>query len=272
MSNEKVCTVEGCNGKVRSKGFCNKHYQKFLKYGDPLFGKDVEEVRFCSVEGCGNEYFSKGYCKKHYNKWREYGDPLGGFYEQGQEKKCSIEGCNNKAKAKGLCDGHYRKLKLYNDPLGGLWVKGAEKARCSVDGCNNKVEAKGLCRKHYIAEHYKIPAVIEKARSYWRKYIKTENGKKSRGVINQTRRARKLGVKTENFSREEVYEQNSWICGICGEKVDKHLKYPDPLSQSLDHIIPLSKGGTHTRNNVQLAHLRCNLRKSDKLPSEMSAF
>ncbi|MEV6398476.1 HNH endonuclease [Streptomyces sp. NPDC051907] len=37
------------------------------------------------------------------------------------------------------------------------------------------------------------------------------------------------------------------------------------MSASLDHIIPLARQGDHTRINVQLAHLLCNLRKSDKL-------
>jgi hypothetical protein len=37
----KVCSVDGCGrgGKV-IKGFCNRHYQRFLKYGDPLLGHD----------------------------------------------------------------------------------------------------------------------------------------------------------------------------------------------------------------------------------------
>jgi 5-methylcytosine-specific restriction endonuclease McrA len=38
-------------------------------------------------------------------------------------------------------------------------------------------------------------------------------------------------------------------------------KAPDPMSPSLDHILPLSKGGTHEPRNVQLAHLGCNVRK-----------
>lgn len=30
----KTCSVEGCNGKHRCKGYCNKHYQQYLKYGE----------------------------------------------------------------------------------------------------------------------------------------------------------------------------------------------------------------------------------------------
>ena len=56
------------------------------------------------------------------------------------------------------------------------------------------------------------------------------------------------------------------ICGICGKPVDKSLKYPHPLSPTVDHIIPLAKGG-HPSDlaNLQLAHFCCNRQKSDKL-------
>ncbi len=59
------------------------------------------------------------------------------------------------------------------------------------------------------------------------------------------------------------------ICGICGKPVDKTLKYPDPWSATVDHIIPVSRGGHPTSmSNLQLAHFRCNRLKSDKIKDE----
>jgi len=43
-----------------------------------------------------------------------------------------------------------------------------------------------------------------------------------------------------------------------------NLSHPHPLSASIDHIIPLSRGGTHVEGNVNGVHLRCNIQKSDK--------
>lgn len=60
--------------------------------------------------------------------------------------------------------------------------------------------------------------------------------------------------------RTEIYERDGWVCQLCHKKVNNRLKHPNPFSPSLDHIIPLSKGGPHSRANVHLAHLRCNLR------------
>jgi 5-methylcytosine-specific restriction endonuclease McrA len=49
------------------------------------------------------------------------------------------------------------------------------------------------------------------------------------------------------------------VCWLCGQPVDKSLPWPDPMSASVDHIVPLSVGGSLTdRSNVRLAHLRCN--------------
>jgi 5-methylcytosine-specific restriction endonuclease McrA len=32
----------------------------------------------------------------------------------------------------------------------------------------------------------------------------------------------------------------------------------------MDHIVPISKGGTHTLDNVQMAHRFCNLSKGNR--------
>lgn len=56
------------------------------------------------------------------------------------------------------------------------------------------------------------------------------------------------------------------VCAICGQRVNKKLKYPHPMSATVDHIIPVSKGGHPSDiENLQLAHFSCNRKKSDKL-------
>lgn len=78
------------------------------------------------------------------------------------------------------------------------------------------------------------------------------------------RRAMKLGAEAENFYVREVFERDGWICGLCGETVDPQVKYPHPRSASLDHKVPLSKGGAHTRANSQCSHLSCNMAKGNR--------
>jgi len=62
-------------------------------------------------------------------------------------------------------------------------------------------------------------------------------------------------------SRRAIFERDGWRCQICRRKIDPSLAFPHPRSASLDHIIPVSAGGTHEPKNVQLACLSCNCRK-----------
>lgn len=97
-----------------------------------------------------------------------------------------------------------------------------------------------------------------------------------RAVVNapsyQARRARKSGVTAEVFSPVEIYDRDAWICGICGGDIDSGARYPDPLSVSLDHVIPLSLGGPHSRSNTRPAHLQCNVRRGNRMESEPLAL
>lgn len=87
----------------------------------------------------------------------------------------------------------------------------------------------------------------------------------------QRRRAQKLATTVEKFRHEDVYERDGWICGLCREPVDRELRYPNPKSPSLDHVIPLSRGGHHVLENVQLAHLTCNVKKQARIAEEEPA-
>src|SRR5687768_12991217 len=62
-------------------------------------------------------------------------------------------------------------------------------------------------------------------------------------------------------SRMALGIRDCWKCGICGEPVDPSLRSPDPRSASVDHIHPKALGGLDQESNVQIAHLRCNVRK-----------
>ena len=66
-------------------------------------------------------------------------------------------------------------------------------------------------------------------------------------------------------AKKIVYAQQS-VCGICGRPVDKKLPFPNPWSPTIDHIIPVQKGGDPVNlENLQLAHLACNRAKATKL-------
>jgi 5-methylcytosine-specific restriction endonuclease McrA len=79
--------------------------------------------------------------------------------------------------------------------------------------------------------------------------------------------ARKMGAVIEDVDSLAVCERDNWTCQLCGEPIDRSLTFPHPESATVDHVIPLNRGGAHAMSNVQLAHMRCNSRKADKVAS-----
>lgn len=95
---------------------------------------------------------------------------------------------------------------------------------------------------------------------------RTEMDRRRRASSNAAKHERRAreDAKIERFDPLEVYERDGWLCSICGTEVEPAVLHPDAMSASLDHVVPLSKGGDHTRQNSALAHLICNIRKSAK--------
>ncbi|MEU4570846.1 HNH endonuclease [Micromonospora sp. NPDC023956] len=65
------------------------------------------------------------------------------------------------------------------------------------------------------------------------------------------------------FDRSDVFVRDQWTCQICGLPTDVTASPFDPASPTVDHVVPLSKGGEHTLANTQCSHLGCNSSKSD---------
>ncbi len=82
--------------------------------------------------------------------------------------------------------------------------------------------------------------------------------KSSKMSFRQRHRAQNLGVVCDNtITLAGVFKRDRGICQVC-------KMWVQPRRASMDHTFPLSKGGTHTWDNIQLTHLICNLRKGAK--------
>lgn len=80
------------------------------------------------------------------------------------------------------------------------------------------------------------------------------------------RRARKFAATVGDVDLNDLWVDCDGICPLCSEPIARDQKWPHPLSASLDHIVPLSKGGTHEQANLQWTHLVCNIRKGAHAP------
>jgi 5-methylcytosine-specific restriction endonuclease McrA len=80
---------------------------------------------------------------------------------------------------------------------------------------------------------------------------------------NHESRARRAGVAVDYSIRSvEIFQRDGWICQLCGVKTPKRLRGTiDDRAPELDHIVPISRGGGHVRENLQCSCRRCNGRK-----------
>lgn len=107
-----------------------------------------------------------------------------------------------------------------------------------------------------------------------KKYCSKECGHKAgKATYRHRRRARiKAQIIDHDITLEGIARRDKNVCWLCGEPVDWNdcinrnglfiagRRYP-----SRDHVIPLSKGGLHSWDNIKLAHNECNRRKSAEI-------
>lgn len=101
-------------------------------------------------------------------------------------------------------------------------------------------------------------------KEYQHHYRNSEEGKLRRRISNSKRRATKVTTASETIDThiESLLLTPNQKCPYCQEM----------NKLSIDHIIPLSKGGTHTEDNIELVCLPCNLRKGNKTKEEFIEF
>ena len=78
------------------------------------------------------------------------------------------------------------------------------------------------------------------------------------------RRARLSAVLDEQVVRAVVFERDGWVCHLCGGTIDPGLRGRHPMAATIDHVVPLARGGRHSYGNVKAAHLRCNSSRGDR--------
>jgi 5-methylcytosine-specific restriction endonuclease McrA len=123
-------------------------------------------------------------------------------------------------------------------------------------------------KKKYIAAN-KI-AHLERQHSWYEKNkdnvkLRTSQYKKDHPeqyqMYNNRRAARKKTAIVEKFTHQDVINKYGDKCVYCGGNFDE-----------IDHYIPLSKGGSHTLDNVRPSCEHCNLTKSNKLPEDFAKY
>ena len=223
-----MCSQPGCEKKSWAKGYCSNHYYSAQRNGLLPRAK-------CSVPDCSGPSFRKGMCNKHHLRTERYGDPsVVKKAANGTNKllQCKVSGCDGVVRANGFCSVHNGRLRNHGDPL---------------------AEPKKLGNGQSTPERQR-----EKANAAMRRYNQTPAGKMRRRFANARRRILD-GARSAHLDRDQFLDL--WArpcCALCGHQMTDDDK-------SLDHKIPLARGGSNDFDNLQMAHLICNQRKSDRI-------
>lgn len=158
-----TCKIQGCESPVEGHGYCNKHYRRWKKYGDPHKTKIIRNNgALCKVAGCENPAKSREMCGKHYQRFRVHGDPLGA-YVPNRFKVCTFRDCENPMDSKGLCSTHYSRLsssgvierpcKACGEEITGfgpsVYCSDACRPTCSFSDCSRIADGNSdLCKIH----------------------------------------------------------------------------------------------------------------------------
>lgn len=279
--NKSTCSVAECGSKAHCGGMCGKHYARFKRYGDPLVTKSKPRSpagtrSICEVDGCDRHVKGHGYCLMHYQRFKKTGDPL--LNPSGrtlmlypEDAVCAVDMCGDRPKKRGYCGKHYQRFVTHGDPL---HVERVVLDECKASECDRPPFGHGYCSLHYY------------------RFVTTGDPMVTPSLVNPVRRCAQCGEVMDlsepfpgrvrpsyllknclNCRRDthlpryvpELIERDGPGCHICGDVVDLSLSHPDPMSRSVDHIIPRSRGGADHVSNYALSHLLCNLRKGDRV-------
>ncbi len=70
-------------------------------------------------------------------------------------------------------------------------------------------------------------------------------------------------IKIPLYVKKHIFDKSNGICCICGKPLSKYC-------YTIDHIIPLSKGGTNMADNLRAVHENCNKLKGNFTDEEMA--
>jgi hypothetical protein len=233
----------------------------------------------CAVPICDRPQTKRSWCEAHYTRWRKTGD-TGNEPVRAQRKHryqrgiCSVSECGREEHCKSYCSSHYIKLRK-TGAAGDKPLAVQAKAIDHTDGtrtCSSCDERKPL------SSYYKSKLCALGHRATCIKCCRMREGLRRAEVpdtytaIYAAKRARKASALVDaGISHGALRARDGDQCYYCETTMDftpGKLGVWNPIKASIEHLMPLSRGGAHSFDNTVLACLQCNVRKHAKTEEE----
>lgn len=255
---DRTCSVATCESPARARGWCGKHYQRWAATGTT---DAVEWPITCRIESCSGKYKARGWCDKHYQNYRKHGHPTEFPARRLPTQRHGPRACST--------------CKIVKDESE-FYLRSGRRAGARISSCNacNTIKSRAWNRKNSDIIKARCDANRPKLRESQRRWRQSPQAQEVLRALEARRdpmvrrakaarrRARMLSVPNERIDFKVVFERDRGDCGIC-------LKPVDPDRYHVDHIVAIARGGSHTYDNVQIAHPACNQRKNAKLMEEL---
>lgn len=288
---DSTCTVPGCERQRKNRDWCHKHYEALRSSGElppksckgcgrpcpgpRLYCSDVCKPR-CAVDACGDQAKTRGWCTFHFTRWKLTGDPASPItterYTMGQG--CAFDQCVNPARKVGYCSGHYSQMKAGAE-LRPLTPK-SKATICAFCGGPSGVRkgynrvCSSRCSVMFKRHGAPLPETFQ-CRLCLDHFPFETQGQRRKKFNTKTCVPCQRNSMKHGYSAKQLAKRDGTDCKLCGVPVDMSLRHPNLMRGSVDHIIPSSLGGSNEPDNVQLAHLHCNIKKNNHVEVPMAS-
>ena len=210
----------------------------------------------CEIGQCGRRAKARKMCASHLERWRRYGDAL--HVPPRSEKLAQrIEANEKKCRECGECKPF---SEFYRDSGRADGHKNACKGCSRASVAAWRAENPGKILEHSRAKRARrTQEQRERDRAVTAEW-KRNNPENVRDSVHR-RRAMKAQTAVGPINLEALWRVCSGVCPDCGADIDRRARWGTRAFASLDHVVPLACGGTHTQDNLRYVCLPCNLRK-----------
>lgn len=216
--------------------------------------------RSCSTEGCDQPHRARGLCARHYNAEYRKPNPTAKFdcsycgatftTERARTNRYTKLYCSQACMGRGFASERSGGIQVYT-PRPALHAF-IDRIQPPTRQRRTRTFVSGPCKTcgQSTVDLYGATTCSDECQ---------EEAHRARARDRKhRRRARQLSAFVVRVRRAEIYARDGWVCQLCLEPIDPNLRYPDLMSPSIDHVIPLATGGSHEPSNVQAAHFLCN--------------
>lgn len=222
------------------------------------------KAKLCEQPDCGRPHRARGMCSTHYNQAHQPNRHRKIVVQCAQcGRHCQKDSGRERRYAALFCSMACRTEYTFSTEAGRAALDAAITAAALADHSwsprrlaqatgGDRIWSSGPCRR--CGEHFVAPGSEGMLAQFCSRACKLR-------TKTERHEHRKRGGQVEPYSRHAIFVRDGWRCHLCLKAIDPKLPFPDLMSATIDHLIPVVDGGADAPDNVRAAHMICNSRR-----------